>query len=201
MDFNFVSKNNMGIVITLVLVILLSQSKFFDFLTETYLGKMFILCLIILISYTNKFLGLLAVLFIIIAFNHYDMNVVRSYNYYEGFDGSDNSISRANIKDKISNEEAKEYIIKQKASVLQNQDNANQIATTTSNDTSINTNMNNGTSKSFGGREGFCMTDRETNMLRGKQSNSIQVFNNTRNQDDDVSPTDKSVFSNLYTSF
>jgi len=48
MDFNFVSKNNMGIVITLVLVILLSQSKFFYFLTETYLGKMFILCLIIL---------------------------------------------------------------------------------------------------------------------------------------------------------
>lgn len=201
MDFNFVSKNNMGIVITLVLVILLSQSKIFNFLTETYLGKMFILCLIILISYTNQFLGLLAVLFIIIAFNYYDMNVVRSYNYYEGFDGSGNSISRANINDNISNEEAKEDRIKQKASVLQNQDNTDQIATTTSNDTSRNTNMNSGTSESFGGREGFCMTDRETNILRGKQSNSIQVFNNTRNQDDDVSPTDKLVFSNLYTSF
>ena len=102
MDFKLVSKNNMGIVITLILVILLSQSRFFDFLTETALGRMFILMLIILISYTNKFLGLLAVLFIIIAFNQYDMNVVQSYNYYEGFDGSGNSTASAVLNDKIT---------------------------------------------------------------------------------------------------
>lgn len=201
MDLKFVSKNNMGIVITLILVILLSQSRFFDFLTETYLGRMFILLLIIFISYTNKFLGLLAVLFIIIAFNHYDMNVVQSYNYYEGFDGSGNSRASTIIQDKINIDEAKKDIMNQKQTIMEKQNNAVQTAATISSATSGNTTTTSGTSESFGGREGFCMTDRESNILRGKQSNSIPVFNNTRDQDDDISPTDKSVFSNLYTSF
>lgn len=196
-----VSKNNMGIVITIILVIFLSQSRFFDFLTETSLGRMFILALIIFISYTNKFLGLLAVLFIIIAFNHYDMNVVQSYNYYEGFDVSGNSTASAIIQDKINIDKAKEDIMKQKLTTLQNQKNADQTTTTTSSATSGSTTTTSGTSESFGGREGFCMTDRESNILRGKQSNTISVFNNTRNQDDDVSPTDKSVFSSSYAPF
>ena len=102
MDLKLVSKNNMGVVVTLILVILLSQSRFFDFLTETALGRMFILVLIIFISYTNKFLGLLAVLFVIIAFNQYDMNVVQSYNYYEGFDGSGNPTASTITQDKIN---------------------------------------------------------------------------------------------------
>ena len=195
MDFKLVSKNNMGIVITLILVILLSQSRFFDFLTETALGRMFILMLIILISYTNKFLGLLAVLFIIIAFNQYDMNVVQSYNYYEGFDGSGNSTASAVLNDKITIEKTKEDIASQKLTALNNQANSSQTATTTSSSASGTT------SESFGGREGFCMTDRESNILRGKQSNTIPVFNNTRNQDDDISPSDKSVFSSSYASF
>lgn len=198
MDLKLVSKNNMSIVITFILVILLSQSRLFDFLTETYLGRMIILLLIIFISHTNKFLGLLAVLFIIIAFNHYSLegNIVHSYNYYEGFDVSGNSTASEIMQDKINIYKAKEDIIKQKITALQNQSNAAQTATTTSSATSGTT-----TSESFGGREGFCMTDKETNILRGKQSNTIPVLNNTREQDDNISPTDKSVFSGLYASF
>lgn len=184
MDFKLVSKNNMGIVITLILVILLSQSRFFDFLRETALGRMIILLLIIFISYTNKFLGLLAVLFIIIAFNQYDMNIVK---IYEGFDSSGNTTTPAVMNDDISKQN------------LKNKSNDSQtLATTSSTASGISTN---GTSESFSGREGFCMTDRESNILRGKQSNTIPVFNNTRNQDDDISPTDKSVFSSSYASF
>ena len=202
MDLKLVSKNNMGIVITLILVILLSQSRFFDFLTETSLGRIFMLVLIIFISCTNRFLGLLAVLFIIIAFNHYSLgeNVVQSYNYYEGFDISGNSTASAIMQDKTNIVKAKEDIMKQKLTTMQNQENAAQTATTTSSATSGSTTTTSGTSESFGGREGFCMTDRESNILRGKQSNTISVFNNTRDQDD-VSPTDKSVFSSLYASF
>jgi len=187
MDLKFVSKNNMGAVITLLLVIMLSQSRFFDFLTETSLGRMVILLLIIFISYTNKFLGLLAVLFIMIAINHYDTNVVRSYNYYEGFDVSGNSTVK---QDKINIDKAKEDALKQKTTDLNNKINSSQTTTTTSSDAS----------ESFGGREGFCMTERETSILRGKQSNTIPVFNNARNQDD-VSPSDKSIFSGEYASF
>lgn len=205
MDFKLISKNNMGIVITLILVILLSQSRFFDFLTETALGRMVILLLIILISYTNKFLGLLAVLFIIIAFNQYDMNVVQSYNYYEGFDGSGNQTASSIVQDKITIDQAKEDILNKKETELNNEANSSQTATTTSSaasgTTTPSSSTTSGSSESFGGREGFCMTDRESNILRGKQSNSIPVFNNTRNQDDDVSPTDKSVFSSSYATF
>ena len=56
-------------------------------------------------------------------------------------------------------------------------------------------------SESFGGREGFCMSDRELNILRGKQSSTVPVFNKSREQINEVDPTDKSVFSDSYASF
>ena len=178
------TKNNMGIVITFILVILLSQSRFFDFLTETSLGRMFLLAFVILISYTNKFLGLLAVLFVIIAFNQNDINVVQSYNFYEGFDVSGNSTTPSdeqkakanNVKDTISTKK-------------QNVSDMIQSTTTTS------------SAVSGDAREGFCMSDRELNMLRGKQSNSVPVFNKSREQTNQVDPSDKSVFSSDYASF
>jgi hypothetical protein len=192
MDFKLISKNNMGIVVTLILVILLSQSRLFNFLTETALGRMLILLLIIFISYTNKNLGLLAVLFIIIAFNQYDNNIFQTI---EGFDGSGNAIASSVIQDQVTILKAKEDILKQKLSALNNKVNSSQTTSTTSSDNSTST------SENFSGREGFCMTDRETNILRGKQSNTIPVFNNSRDQDDNISPSDKSLFSSSYASF
>jgi hypothetical protein len=191
------TKNIMGIVSTLILVILLTQSRFFDFLTETALGRMVLLAFIILISYTNQILGLLAVLAIIIAFNQYDMNVVQGYNYYEGFNVSDlsgNVTASSVVNDKSTMLKDKEKLMKKKLNAVNNKVNSTaQTATTTPSNTS--------TTESFGGREGFCMTDRELNMLRGKQSNSIPVFNSSREQNDDISPSDKSVFSNLFSTF
>lgn len=195
MKFNLVSKNNMGIVITLILVVFLSQSRFFDFLTETALGRMVLLGMVIFISYTNKILGLLAVLFIIIGFNQYNMNVVQSYTYYEGFqDGSGNHLDGSGNKIVT----AKENVVNKKLTAANNaaqKISANRAAATSTSTTTTTS------SESFRGREGFCMTDREINILRGKQSNTIPVFNNTRNQDDNISPSDKSVFSGSYASF
>ena len=192
------TKNNIGIFISLILVILLCVSKFFNFLTETHLGRIVLLTFIIVISYTHKMLGLLAVLFIIIAFNHYDSNTVRAYNFYEGFDGSGNivdpsgnSVAATIAQDKIKILQEKEDILKAQLNQIKN--NVSQTATTTSSAAA---------SEGFrGGKEGFVMTDRETNMLRGKQSNSIPVFNNHREQSDDISPSDKSVFTSNYASF
>ena len=70
MDFKLVSKNNLGAVATLFLVILLSHSRFFDFLIDTALGRTILILFILGISYTNKILGVVAVLFIIISFNN-----------------------------------------------------------------------------------------------------------------------------------
>jgi hypothetical protein len=38
-------------------------------------------------------------------------------------------------------------------------------------------------------------------MLRGKRSNEIPVLSNARSQNDNVEPTDISVFANAYSSF
>ena len=82
MDFKFVSKNNMGVVATLILVILLSQARFFNFLIDTALGRAFLILFILVISYVNKMLGVVAVLFIIIMFNNSNIG------YMEGFTGT-----------------------------------------------------------------------------------------------------------------
>jgi hypothetical protein len=166
-------KNNISVIITLILVILLSQSRFFNFLIDTYLGRLILITFVSLIAYFNKVIGLVAVLFIIIAFNYNDTNIYN--NYYEGFDTSGNEI----IKDKS------------------NKDTEN-VTTTSSMASSNNSPKMNNVEE---GREGFCMSDKELNILRGKQSNAVPVFYNSRNQSDDVLPSDKSIFSGLLASF
>ena len=79
MDFKLVSKNNLGAVTALVLVIILSQSRFFNFLLDTALGRAILILFVLFISYTNKILGVVSVLFIIIMFNNSDIG------YIEGF--------------------------------------------------------------------------------------------------------------------
>ena len=191
MDFKLVSKNNMGVVTTLILVILLSQSSFFGFLIDTPLGRMVLLAFVILIAYTHKILGLLAVLFIILAFNFNDVNMVHSYNYYEGFDGSGN-VLKGTVKNAIK---TKLQAVQQDMSGNITSNNASTTATSTSSSVS-------GTETFKGNaREGFCMTDRESNMLRGKQSNTMPVSSKLREQTDDVSPSENSIFSSDYAPF
>ena len=180
MTFKLISKNNVGVVLTLILVILLSQSRVFDFLSETHLGRMILLGFIMFISYTSKFFGLLAVLFIIIAFNQYQSNTVYSYNYFEGFDVSGNTIDISGNTIDVSgnyNEGTVRDVIK----------------------TDVETNIDNKSNNVA--KEGFCTSDRELNILRGKQSSSIPVYNKAREQGNEVDPSDKSIFTSGYSLF
>ena len=90
MDLKLVSKNSVGAVATLFLIILLSQSRFLDFLIDTALGRAILILFILGISFTNKILGIVAVLFIIIAFNNSDIG------YLEGFTSSPNINEKKN---------------------------------------------------------------------------------------------------------
>ena len=87
MQTTLVSKNNIGGATALLLVILLSQTKFFNFLLDTALGRAFLILFILVISYTNKILGVVSVLFIIIMVNSSDIG------YLEGFDTPNDSIA------------------------------------------------------------------------------------------------------------
>lgn len=188
------TKKNIGIISALVLIILLSQARFFDFLTEYALGRMILLVLITYISYINKFLGLLVVLCIIMAFNYNDTNIVHSYNYYEGFsvDVSGNTIDvSGNTMDLSGNTMDLSGNTMDLSGNIQN--HINTIKNTLNTNATANTNT-----ESFYGREGFCMSDKESTILRGKQSNSIPVFNKSRTQSDDVNPSSSSIFSNAY---
>lgn len=157
MGFKLISKNNVGGVATLLLIILLSHSRFFDFLIDTALGRAVLILFILGISYTNKILGVVAVLLIIIA----------------------SSNSNANYMESFSNN------LEQPASFSPNNPDPKKQEPK---------------KESESGIEGFNITEREDTMLRGKRSNEVQVFSNARNQDDDVEPSDKSVFTNSFSS-
>jgi len=181
------SKNNIGIMATLILVILLCQPRYFIFLTGTSLGKMFLLAMLIILTCYNKIFGVLAVIFIIIAFNLNSNNIVQSYNFYEGYgglkdlvDGEENDIAKKDEK-----KDAKKIDTKKEEEKVTDE---SKTATTTSSSVSS-------------GSEGFCMPDRELNILRGKQSNAIPVFNKSRKQINEVDATDKSAFSSDYAPF
>ena len=104
MNFNLGSKNNIGAIATVILIILLSQSKFFNFLIDTALGRVFLVAFILAISCINKILGVIIVLFIMIMFNQ------SSIGYMEGFTADQNPNNQINVvapEDKKKEEENK----------------------------------------------------------------------------------------------
>jgi hypothetical protein len=168
MDFKLVSKNNLGAVATLFLVILLSHARFFDFLIDTALGRAILILFILGISYANKILGVVAVLFIIIAFNNSDIG------YLEGF----TSTPPSSTTPSVSTPSATTPNIKEKKGDVKKKVDEKKPESK--------------------GIEGFNITEREGMMLRGKRSSEVPVYSNARNQDDDVEPSDKSVFAGNY---
>jgi hypothetical protein len=160
MDVKVVSKNNVGAVATLLLIILLSHARFFDFLVDSALGRAILILFILGISYTNKILGVVAVLFIIISINNSDIG------YLEGFDDANNITEKTNKVD-----DKKVYVKKVDDKKAE--------------------------SKSI---EGFNITEREHMMLKGKRSNEAIVYSNSHNSDDDVEPSNKSIFTDNYSS-
>ena len=165
--FNFVSKNNIGAAISLFLVILLSQARVFNFLLDTALGRAILILFILVISYTNRILGVVSVLFIIILFNNSDIG------YLEGFDTptisnptSSNSTG-SNIAAKQGNKSSAPVVAKVAPAVA-----APAIPTTTT--------------------EGFNTLDNERNIQKGKASNSISVNSSMRESAGNIEPFDSS---------
>lgn len=91
MDFKLGSKNNMGAIATIILIILLSQSRFFNFLIDTALGRVFLVAFILAITCMNKILGVIIVLFIMIMFNQ------STIGYMEGFTSDQKDMSKDNV--------------------------------------------------------------------------------------------------------
>lgn len=180
------SKNNVGIISILILVILLSQSRVFDFLIDTALGRMIIIFFILGISYMHKILGVIAVLFIIIMINQSDIRLFEGFTENSDVAAAVNDAKDAAEKAKIATKDAVK-----KAEVASEAEASAKASKVTKSSTK----------ESFvGGREGFNMIDREGTMLKGKRSNEVPVLSNSRTQTDDVEPSDKDVYTNSYSS-
>jgi hypothetical protein len=178
MDFKLVSKNNIGVVVALLLVVLLSQSKVFNFLLDSALGRSILVFLILVLAYLNKILGIVAVLFIIILFNQSDIG------YLEGF--------TANKETKV----AEKQQIRQNVKANLASKAANSAAPVVLSTTPISSATS---SLTTSGAEGFDLIGTENNIKRGKQSNKIQVNEHMR-ESMNVSAFDGS-FTDSYSSF
>lgn len=186
MNFKLVSKQNIGFVLFLLLSIIVSQSRVFDFLFHTYLGRAIFIVFLFLISYLSKFLGIVSVLLVILMINYKDEQF-----YYEGFtdasgneimDASGNNLIRdgsGNIIRDGSNPLMRHAIVKNNTTSSSTTDSS---ATTTDPSTTTNT-----------ATEGFDLLGTENTLKRGKKSNSIPVNNSVR-QSGNVDPYFSSSF-------
>ena len=157
MDFKIVSKNNVGTVIALLLVVILSQSKCFNFLLDTALGRAILILFIIIISYMNKILGVVSVLFIIIMFNNSDIG------YMEGFTSNTTPMNSKPMNSTPMNSKPM---------------NSTPMNSTPMNSTPMKNNTANVAEKAKttnGAAEGYDIIGTESTIKRGKQSNTISA--------------------------
>jgi len=199
MNFMLVSKNNIGIVVALLLVILLSQSKFFNFLLDTTLGRSILVFLILILAYVNKILGVVAVLFIIILLNQSDIG------YLEGFtDGSGNKKpleKQQPVKVSAPPSTPTPTAVTPSASTATAASPSTSTATavTPSASTATAVSPSTTTPLATSAAEGFDIIGTENNIQRGKQSNKIPVTSHMR-ESMNVSAFDGS-FSDNYSAF
>ena len=195
MDFKLVSKNNIGSVVLLLLVIALSQARVLNFLIDSALGRIFLIVFILCLSHCNKILGVVGVLFIIIMFN--------TNMYSEGFETADGKTmtkptdpkldaSKVDTT-KVDTTKLKENAKKQLSDAKTNVDTAKASMDT------AKASMNMAKAPATG-VEGFDILGIENNIKRGKQSNSIPVNSFTRNVDF-VSPYDGTSFLGSFSLF
>lgn len=179
MEFKWINKQKFGIVATLFLVVLLSQARVFDFLFVTNLGRAILLLFIIGISGTSKILGTILVFLIIIMYSQSNIGLLEGYSL--------NSLTSLNARNANSNNKTTSHIPIPGSNYP-------------SNITSGNENISS-TKETIGGREGFNMIDRENTILRGKNSNQLPVFSNSRIQSGNIEPSDSLVYSSVASRF
>jgi len=187
-----ISNKNTGAVILLLFILLLSQSRVLDLFINTALGRVALIVFILAISYLNKTLGVISVLFIILMLTNSGWKILEgaeTMNATEssGSDATADASASASAAPPVESEEDKKKRIddlqKQLAdakAALSNSDPESEPKVTT---------------------EGFDVLGTERELQQGKKANSIGVDSSCRNCDM-VSPMeDNSIFSNIFSVF
>ena len=192
MNFKLVNKNNSGGAILLLLIIALSQARFFNFLIDTAFGRLFLILFILCLSFCHKILGVVGVLFIIIMFNN--------HFYYEGFSNSKSNNSTTDTSTTTTNDASSNSVdASSNINISISKDQLKQMIQKQISDAS-NNNTSNSSSNISKPSEGFDILGLENSMKRGKQSNSIPVNQLSRNAND-ISPFEGSTFLGKFSLF
>ena len=187
-----ISNNNIGAVILLVFILLLSQSRVLDLFINSALGRIALIVFILTISYMNKTLGVISVLLFILIANNSGWFVL------EGLENqSDDEKKTDDVKDDKEKDKEKDATPLPSANLTRSiEDIKNELAAAVAASaaqepdnelTAVQT-------------EGFDVIGTERELQKGKCSNSIGV--NPLSQDCDlVSPVEGNMFSNFFSVF
>ena len=205
MDFKLVDKKNMGVVALLLLVIILSQSRFFNFLIDTALGRAFLIAFIIFISCCHKIMGIVGVLLIIIMFNKSGIGIL------EGFDAGQIKAKMdasgavpptptpaptpaTTTSTSTSTLDASGSTVDASGSVPSNSKVPNLSEIQKQLHSKIAEAQAQAQSAQGQAKEGFDLIGTESSIKSGKQSNSISVNHKTKSSEN-VSPSEENIFS------
>lgn len=144
-------KKSVGIVLLILLTIILSRAKTFQFMVTTYLGRIILLSILIFMTCINKFLGVLFVLMIFTLYNTYS----DQYMFVENFE------NKNSVKNDSNNTDNKKVVETPKIHVVTNND--------------VDKNKKSESKNKNIAQEGFDLQSTEDTIKRSKQSNSITV--------------------------
>lgn len=213
MDSKLVSKASMGGVATIIFVILLSHTRFFTFLINTVLGRAMLLLLVLGISCVHHIFGVIAVLAIIVIYNHSGMEYMEGYEAMSATTDENTKKPMAQASSMVPVTPATPATSMRPATSMTPATTTMAPATTTmapamapamtpamtpmtDTKTKMETGAASKTTDPIGAREGFNMRDYERTMQKGKRSSDIMGIANIRRQSDDaVEPNDPSGFT------
>jgi len=212
------SKNLVGTIVTFILILVLTHGRFFDFLLNSNIGRVFLIFLILAISSMNKIFGVVFILFFIIIFNQSDfsnMNMLEGFREgkknkgdedddEEGFEGFREG--KKNKGDEDDDEEGFEGFregAKKKSKGKSTppppppadeaeDDEGFRLTPASLQDVSRHSGMS---------IEGIDILGKEDILRKGKSSNHYGVYNYARRQSDNIIPADNNVFLSEFSNF
>jgi len=213
MTFKLIKKNFVGYSLAFLLILAFNESQMFNFLLNDNIGKLLFLGVLLYSSYIHKFLGYLILIALILAFNKNELNVV-SYNSLidskfksmnaltEGFKSSNSLDILNNFNMTFSPTNlfgvTPEGFNNNKVSKSSKQSLQDRILLSSSEASTISSADEVNTSTAI---EGFCFSDKEINILKGKSSKSIPNFSDFNNNENIILPSFNSDLISSYSFF
>ena len=195
MDSKLLSKTNMGGVATIILVILMCQARFFNFLVGTTLGRAVLVFLVLGITCAHHILGVIAVLAIIVIYNQSNVD------YMEGF--TKGTVDDKSMTDDKLPKKMGTAVVKPATMPVDDSKKSSDDSKKSSDDSKKSTDDTKSKDDSKPvAREGFNLIDRERVMQKGKRASDLIGVADTRKQSDDaVEPNDPSCFADQAAQF